>query len=58
MDGSDRIIGRLEEFKRVTESRLDRLENKIDKLHEYKWRVAGGVTVVSVVVTFALKIFF
>lgn len=53
----DRILGKLEEFKRATERRLDKIEHKIDKLHEYKWRLAGGLTALSVVMTVVLKMF-
>jgi uncharacterized membrane protein len=58
MDQADRIIGRLEEFKVATEKRLDKIEHKIDRLHEYKWRIAGGLAVISALTVAALHLWF
>lgn len=49
MNDSDRILGRLEEFKEHTADRLEAIENKIDALQEFKWRIVGGAAVLSVI---------
>jgi hypothetical protein len=56
MNDAERILGRLQEFKDHTSHRLDKIEKKLDVLHEFKWRIAGGVTMLSVLVSIALKL--
>lgn len=46
MNEYDRIIGKLEEFKESSVVRFDRLEDKVDKLSKFHWKIAGGVTVI------------
>ena len=48
MSNDERLLGRLEEFKEVSERRFDNLEygvhtlgKKIDALNEFKWRMTG-----------------
>ena len=57
MKDADRILGRLEEFKEHTTRRLDSIDLKIDRLNEWKWRIAGGTAVISVIVTLVLNFF-
>jgi hypothetical protein len=52
---ADRILGRLEEFKEHTTRRLDTIDLKIDRLNEWKWRIAGGTAVISAIVTLILN---
>lgn len=47
MDSPDRILGRLEEFQRSAERRFDAIEQKVDALNQFKWRVAGGAALLS-----------
>lgn len=49
MDTNDRILGRLEEFQRSAERRFDAIEQKVDALNQFKWRVAGGAAVLGVI---------
>lgn len=57
MSDTDRIIGRLEEFKNATEKRLDRIEVKLDSLSRCKpkttkhfWKFSGlGALLVAIV---------
>lgn len=51
MDSTDRIIGELKEAKRTTMARLDKIEVKIDDLYKVRWQIAGGATVISVIIT-------
>lgn len=57
MKDTDRILGRLEEFKDQTTQRLETIEKKIDVLHEFKWRIAGGLTVFTVILSVVIKLF-
>lgn len=58
MDPVERMIGRLDEFKYTTMKRLDRIETKVDRLNEFKWRVAGGAALLSIVLTFVAQYVF
>lgn len=55
MSDTDRILGRLEEFKETTERRLDRIEVKLDSLSRCKpkktiqWKIGLGALIVAVV---------
>lgn len=55
MSDTDRILGRLEEFKDATEKRLDRIEEKLDSLSRCKpkksvhWKIGLGALLVAVV---------
>lgn len=57
MDKIDRVLGRLEEFKRLSEKRFDQLERKVDELREFRWRVAGGAAALSILLTVVLHLF-
>lgn len=56
MDESDRILGRLEEFKENALRRLDGIESKISELQKFKWRLAGGAAVLGVIVSLTIEI--
>lgn len=54
MSDTDRILGRLEEFKDATEKRLDRIEEKLDKVclrkpKSVQWKIGLGALLVAVV---------
>lgn len=55
MSDTDRILGRLEEFKDQTEKRLDRIEEKLDKVclrkprKTIQWKIGLGALLVAVV---------
>lgn len=51
-----RILGRLEEFQKNSEKRFDQIEKKLDTLNEFKWRLAGGVTVLSLLLTIIIEV--
>jgi hypothetical protein len=51
MDSMERVIGRLEEHHKATNDRLAKIEEKIDLLQEFRWRVAGGAFALSFVVS-------
>ena len=40
------------------EKRFDKVDEKLDLLIQFKWRIAGGIFVVSSVVTFAVQVSF
>lgn len=50
MEPTERVIGALHEFKKHADKRLDSLEAKVDALQQFKWRVAGGMAVLSTIV--------
>lgn len=56
MDGVDRILGELQENKRATSKRLDRIENKVDSLVGFKWNVVGFAAAISCVLTVLIEI--
>lgn len=58
MNEMDRLLGGLEEFQRSAEARFDRIDahfdrtdGKIDRLNEFKWRIAGGAALLSILLT-------
>ena len=53
-----RIIGRLEEFQESTDSRLSRIEDKVDHLVSWKFKLVGGTIVISVLATVLIEIFY
>jgi tetrahydromethanopterin S-methyltransferase subunit G len=59
MSDTDRILGRLEEFKDATEKRLDRIENKLDSVCRQKAKkrvsLTVGVGALLASVAFAIK---
>ena len=63
MSNDERLLGRLEEFKEVSERRFDNLEygvhtlgKKIDALNEFKWRMTGGALVLGIIVSAVIKL--
>lgn len=47
MDGFERIIGKLEEFRDTTKDRLDRIDNKLESLQSFRWKIIGGSAAIS-----------
>lgn len=45
------LLGELKQFKEESLKKFDRIEEKIDRLNEFKWRVAGGAAVLSFLLT-------
>lgn len=43
MNDTERVLGRLQEFKESTERRLDVIERKMDMLTQFKWRATGAL---------------
>jgi hypothetical protein len=41
MGDTERVLGRLEEFKESTEKKLDALDKKVEALTSFKWRATG-----------------
>lgn len=58
MDDTDRILGRLEEHKDQTNSRLDRIEAGIGELQAFRWRLLGASGLISVVIGTLFNAFF
>jgi len=52
---SDLILGELKEFKRATLSDLSQIKKEIRALNQFKWRVAGGAAVLSVLLVIAIE---
>lgn len=51
MNDTDRIIGELKEFKRVTITELYEIKRDVRSLQQFKWRVAGGATLLAFALT-------
>ncbi len=56
MDGAERVIGRLEEFKKYAEKEFHEIKSDIKLLNQFKWRIAGGAGVLSVVISLMVTI--
>lgn len=54
MKDVERMLGALEEFKRMTEKRLDNIEVKVDSITHLKWKIVGGATVISLILATAI----
>lgn len=55
-DETQRIIGKLEEFRKVTYFRLESMEKKLDNLIHFKWKVIGIVTCLVFIVEVVAEI--
>lgn len=55
MKDVERVLGALEEFKETTKDRLEKIEHKVDSIVHLKWKIAGGATVASFVLTTAIE---
>lgn len=51
MKDVERVLGKLEEFKDHTMDRLDRIEYKIEHLQGFRWKLIGGMMVMSFLVS-------
>ena len=47
MQDTDRIIGKLEEFREWSKKRFDHIERQLEDLNRFKWKIAGGAAVLS-----------
>lgn len=63
MTRSERLLGELSEFRAQAMDRFDRLDlkqdrtdEKVDALQSFKWRVAGGAAVLSMVLSVIAEI--
>lgn len=64
MKDTERILGSLQEFRENTkmqhtnfEHRLNIIDEKIDGLYSFKWKVAGGVAVTSFIISLAVSFY-
>lgn len=56
LDGVDRILGELKEFKRATVSELNDIKKDLRALQEFKWRLAGGAAVLAFALTGVIEL--
>lgn len=68
MSMEDRVLGRLEEFQRHSEKNFERMEEafdirftkieeKLEGLNEFKWRVLGAAVALSVIFSGLIELF-
>lgn len=48
---------KLDYFIEKTDERLDRMENKLNKLLDFRWQLIGGATTISLIVSAAFAAF-
>lgn len=48
----------VEYFIQSTDKRFDKIERKIDDLSNFKWKLIGGASAISTIITLVVKIFF
>ena len=51
MQDTERVIGRLEEFRSWTQKELAEIKTDVKALNQFQWRVAGGAGVLSVIIS-------
>lgn len=51
MEPVDRVLGALQESTKATLKRLDVIEDKVDRIREAHWKLAGKITGASVIIT-------
>lgn len=57
MNDTERVIGKLEEFKEWAKAELTEIKSDVKALNQFKWRVAGGAAMLSIVLTALVEIF-
>lgn len=57
MNDTERVIGKLEEFKEWVMRDLHEIKSDVKALNQFKWRVAGGAAVLSVLLTVVIEVF-
>lgn len=64
MKDTDRILGSLQEFRDNTKAqhvsfdrRLNTIDEKIDGLYSFKWKVAGGVAATSFIISLVVSLY-
>lgn len=50
MNDTERVLGELQEFKRATIEKLDRIEDRVKSLDEFKLKVTGAMVLVVAVI--------
>lgn len=51
----DMILAQMRDNKNEASMRFDKLEEKVDELRLFKWKIAGGAIVASAVMTFVFQ---
>lgn len=57
MKDVDRVLGALEEFKETTKARLETIEYKLDSITYLKWKIVGGATTISFLISTIIDFF-
>lgn len=57
MNDTERVIGKLEEFRDWAKDELAEIKADIKSLQSFKWRVAGGAGVLAVLLTILVEVF-
>lgn len=57
MSTAERILGKLEEFKDAAEKRLTNIEDKIDELQAFRWRMLGAASMFGAIGGVLIQIF-
>lgn len=52
----ERLLGKMEEFGRATDTRLNRIEVKVDDLLAFKWRILGFAAFAAFIATLLVEI--
>lgn len=57
MNDTDRVIGKLEEFRDWAKVELSEIKQEVKALQRFKWRVASGAAVLATVLTIVVEVF-
>lgn len=57
MNDTERVIGKLEEFRDWAKDELAEIKADVKALQRFKWRVAGGAGVLAVLLTILVEVF-
>ena len=57
MNDTERVIGKLEEFRDWAKAELTEIKSDVKALNQFKWRVAGGAGVLAVLLTILVEVF-
>lgn len=56
MGTTERILGMLQEHKNASDVRFDRLEEKVDSLLQFKWKVLGISSCVAFITAILIEL--
>lgn len=56
MDNSDRILGRLEEFKEWAREEFSEIKKDLKELQHFKWKVTGMAIAVSAITSIIIEV--